>query len=247
VDGFGNTGFIRVQIARAHASEPVVDSGRRAYVAGPDATLFGAYQASRFHIRSFRSPLLCDPPRPDGRRQNAREIVGHRCQRRELPLSICGIEGAFRTEQNRRGGITTLRRVSLDPDSASTDRDNIHPETEGLRKLIADSLAATETYRGELNRQGCVCVISPPLLNTRLATQQGTFLLNLAQGLSFNVSLVKMMSSRVDWCRILDISVDAIPEIESRLFQMNVHQQSLFPDIEGLAGLIRQKSRLFWR
>jgi hypothetical protein len=38
-----------------------------------------------------------------------------------------------------------------------------------------------------------------------------------------------------------------IPEIEGKLFQRNIHEQSLFPDMEGIAGLIRQKSRLNWK
>ena len=41
-----------------------------------------------------------------------------------------------------------------------------------------------------------------------------------------------------------DIDGSALPEIEQRLFQMNIHEQSLFPDMEGLAGLIRQSIRL---
>ena len=41
-----------------------------------------------------------------------------------------------------------------------------------------------------------------------------------------------------------DIPVVLLPEIETRLFQMNIHEQSLFPDITGLAGLIKQRIRL---
>ena len=38
-----------------------------------------------------------------------------------------------------------------------------------------------------------------------------------------------------------------LDEIEERLFQMNIHEQALFPDMEGLAGLICQKLRLHWK
>jgi hypothetical protein len=116
-----------------------------------------------------------------------------------------------------------------------------------LAALIAESLSAKRTYRGELNRQGCVCVASPPVFNPRLASQQGAFLLNFAQDLSFNESLIKMMGPCNGWCKTLDIAAGAISEIEGRLFQMNIHEQSLFPDMEGLAGLIRQKLRLHWK
>lgn len=50
-----------------------------------------------------------------------------------------------------------------------------------------------------------------------------------------------------EWCKTFDIPVHLIPEIEGRLFQMNIHEQSLFPDLEGLAGMIRQKIRLHWK
>ena len=74
------------------------------------------------------------------------------------------------------------------------------------------------------------------------------FLLNCAEGLSFNESLVRMMQPCTDgWCKTFDIDVGATSEIESRLFQSNIHEQSLFPDMEGLAGLIRQKVRLHWK
>ncbi len=41
------------------------------------------------------------------------------------------------------------------------------------------------------------------------------------------------MQARSEWRRTFDIPVDLLPEIEERLFQMNVHEQSLFPDLEG--------------
>jgi hypothetical protein len=152
-----------------------------------------------------------------------------------------------RLEQRIRDGQTAFHRVRLDRDSFSTDRDNVLAETQGLSALITESLSAKETYRGEMNRQGCVCAASPPTFNPRLASQQGTFLLNLAQGLSFNESLVKMMSPCTGWCKTANIEARAIPEIEGRLFQRNIHEQSLFPDMEGLAGMIRQRIRLHWK
>jgi hypothetical protein len=73
------------------------------------------------------------------------------------------------------------------------------------------------------------------------------FLLNCAQGLSFSESLRKMMEPCNKWCKALDIDVGAIREIEGKLFRMNIHEQSLFPDLEGLAGFIRQKTRLHFK
>ncbi len=82
--------------------------------------------------------------------------------------------------------------------------------------------------------------------NYRLAQQQGLFLVNLSEaGLSESLSTM-MSSSRKEWFKVFDIDARAIPEIERKLFQMNIHEQSLFPDLEGLAGFIGQKIRLHW-
>jgi len=148
--------------------------------------------------------------------------------------------------ERRRRGKPTGHRVSFAPDDCATDRDSLTTEIRGLPALIAESLSASGTRRGELNRQGCVCAASPPTFNPRLAAQQGVFLLNCAEKLSFKESLTKMMAPCSGWYETFDLTVDAVSEIEWRLFQMNIHEQSLFPDMEGLAGFIRQKTRLQW-
>jgi hypothetical protein len=130
----------------------------------------------------------------------------------------------------------------------ATDSDVMRTEIEELRKLIDESLAAQGSRRSYLNKSGCVCVASPPAFNPRLAAQQGKFLLNCAEALPLNESLTKMMSAApAEWCKVLDIAASAIPEIERQLFQRNIHEQSLFPDLAGLAGLIGQEIRLHWR
>jgi hypothetical protein len=44
-----------------------------------------------------------------------------------------------------------------------------------------------------------------------------------------------------------DIDDGAISEIDQRLSQMNIDEQSMFPDMDDLAGLIRQEIRLHWK
>jgi hypothetical protein len=141
----------------------------------------------------------------------------------------------------RHGG-----RVSSRSDDAASDRDVLKSEALAMRRRTEEVLAATGTFRAELNRQGCVCVALPPSFNPRLASQQGLFLLNGAEDLPFATSLARMMTGRADWCRAFDIQVGLLSEIERRLFQMNIHEQSLFPDMHGLAGLINQRIRLHW-
>ena len=43
------------------------------------------------------------------------------------------------------------------------------------------------------------------------------------------------------WCRLFQIPATELGAIERKLFQMNIHDLALFPDVEGLAGFMRQK------
>lgn len=145
---------------------------------------------------------------------------------------------------------TTLHTVGFTLADLQAHRDDVTIETHDLYVLITESLSATGEYRWRwlLNESGCVCAASPPSFNPRLVSQQGIFLLNCAEKLNFIESLGKMIGdNKLCWRKAIDIPVELIPEIESRLFQMNVHEQSLFPDVEGLAGFIRQKLRLHWK
>jgi len=119
-----------------------------------------------------------------------------------------------------------------------------------LHERAARLLFATGKRSGVLKQEGCVCAVSSPAFNPRLVSQQGLFMFNCAESLWFQDSLEKMMSPcKKEWCKTFDIPVDLIPhiDIEGRLFQMNIHEQSVFPDLEGLAGMIRQKIRLHWK
>jgi hypothetical protein len=87
----------------------------------------------------------------------------------------------------------------------------------------------------------------PPLQNPRLSSQQGVFLPNGAQDLTFETSLEFMMQDvEQQWYRRFRVPEDALGKVEEQLFQFNIHDLSLFPDIEGLAGFVRQKIRLHW-
>jgi hypothetical protein len=90
-------------------------------------------------------------------------------------------------------------------------------------------------------------VALPPLQNPRLSSQQSVFLLNGAQDLTFEASLEFMMQGEKErWYRRFRVPEDALKKLEEQLFQLNIHDLSLFPDIEGLAGFVRQKVRLHW-
>jgi hypothetical protein len=156
-------------------------------------------------------------------------------------------KGLERERKDRGLGPTETMAVSLNPDSFMTARDSVKLRTERLPQLIAEAIEATGTRRAEQQRSGCVCVASPPSFNPRLASQQGVFLVNCAETLTFRESLNQMMKAETDWCRTFDIAAGALLDAEERLFAMNIHEQSLFPDMEGLAGLIQQRTRLHWK
>ena len=156
--------------------------------------------------------------------------------------SIAGARMAERERSGRNHG----RRASMNPDDAASARNVRKTQAEAQRSVAEEVLNARGTFRSELGREGCVCVALPPSSNSRLASQQGLFLFNGAENLDFEQSLVKMMGTtgHETWCRAFDIPVGLLPEIETRLFQMNIHEQSLFPDITGLVGIIKQRIRL---
>ena len=141
---------------------------------------------------------------------------------------------------------TPGHRVSSHPDDAASERDVLRNNALAMRRAAEDALKAEGAFRRGLNEHGCVCMTMPPSFNPRLASQQGVFLLNCAEELTFEESLEKMMGAKPDWCETFDIAPDCFREVEKRLFQSNIHEQSLFPDMEGLAGLVRQKTRLHW-
>jgi hypothetical protein len=140
---------------------------------------------------------------------------------------------------------TRPKRVSVDPTFASTDSDVWQFEREYRRKMLLNALSPSKIRRQCYNRQGFAAIAAPTMQNPRLSSQQGVFLLNGAEGHSLRASLFTMMSTcKGPWYRCFEIPPDALPSIERKLFQMNIHELSLFPDMEGLARFLRQKARL---
>jgi hypothetical protein len=53
-----------------------------------------------------------------------------------------------------------------------------------------------------------------------------------------------MMKEIDGWYKRFQVPVKQLSKIEEKLFQFNIHDLSLFPDTEGLAGFVKQKLRL---
>lgn len=131
----------------------------------------------------------------------------------------------------------------------ATDGDYLESDAKADAQMVSRALSAVDFRRNHFIEKGFVAVAIPPIQNRRLSSQQGVFLFNGALDLKFHESLFRMMGgSNDDWYRRFKIvgNETHFMEIERQLFNRNIHHLSLFPDIEGLAGFIRQKARLHW-
>lgn len=144
-------------------------------------------------------------------------------------------------------GPTRGKKVSLDPKDFATDKDVLRQESLRREKILSNALTPSNHHRYFFNKRGLVASALPPVENQRLSSQQGAFLFSGAEKLTFEQSLSQMMSTyKGEWCKRFQLTWEVLAEAEERLFQMNIHDLSLFPDVEGLAGFIRQKARLLW-
>jgi|HubBroStandDraft_6_1064221.scaffolds.fasta_scaffold13086_4 hypothetical protein len=154
-------------------------------------------------------------------------------------------------EYFQKNSGTTISLVTktaiLDPRFFSTDRDVLQGENKSRAEMLSAALSAAGIRRAHFNENGFVALAMPPIHNRRLSSQQGAFLFSGAEDLNFEDSLFKMMDgTKPEWCRRFEVPGGALQGIERQLFQRNIHELSLFPDMEGLAGFIRQKARLHW-
>jgi hypothetical protein len=138
------------------------------------------------------------------------------------------------------------RGVLLNPIYFEKSIDTLRKEGKYWSDLVAKGLDPDPIRRNVFNKNGLALSALPPIENRRLSSQQGTFLFNAAESLTFEESLSKMMKGHNDWYRRFEFAESALADAEARLFQMNINDLSLFPDIEGVAGYVRQKARLLW-
>jgi hypothetical protein len=203
---------------------------------------YSPYVALYFALRNSRQSRVSD--RPD--HLNVLAINAHSL----MEMARLRNSEAARHEEERKArideGQAALRKaVSLT--SHASDRDEVQRDRASSAKLISTVLTLPPDHRRLFGAEGFVAIAQPTIQNPRLSCQQGIFLLNGAERQSLQGSLFKMMTHRSDqWIKLFEIPRSVLPEIERRLFQMNVHELSLFPDLEGLAGFLRQKARLHW-
>lgn len=147
---------------------------------------------------------------------------------------------AHRGEPKPKGGRVSF--AVFESSRQTAQREDDHWESLVRKALNPDAVRGTH-----FGTSGFIGLALPPVQNPRLSSQQGVFLFNGAESLFFEESLERMMRGFDDtWYKRFRVPAVALPEIERQLFQFNVHDLSLFPDTEGLAGFVRQKIRLHW-
>lgn len=157
------------------------------------------------------------------------------------------IRDVDREIRKREGKPPKGGRVSLSPENASSSLQRAQDDDEFWDAATRNALHPCGVRREHFNKKGLVAVTLPPIQNSRLSSQQGVFLFNGAEGWTFEESLALMMQGAgEEWYRRFRVPQEALAQIEGQLFQLNIHDLSLFPDTEGLAGFVRQKIRLHW-
>jgi hypothetical protein len=148
------------------------------------------------------------------------------------------LEGQTQTEA---GPVNFGRLEFYESSLQAAQRDEEH-----LGNLVSNALSPRRDNirREHYNRNGFVAVAFPPTQNPRLASQQGVFLFNGAESRSFEQSLKLMMKGIDGWYKRFQVPATELSKVEEKLFQFNIHELSLFPDTEGLAGFVKQKLRL---
>ena len=143
-------------------------------------------------------------------------------------------------QPKRKGG-----RASFRPEDTESSLQAAQRETGHLEELVRNALSPCGARREHYNSCGFVSIAQPTTQNPRLASQQGAFLFNGAERCTFEESL-KLMMKDVSGCWYKRFRVPAAQlwNIEEQLFNFNIHDLSLFPDTEGLAGFVKQKLRL---
>jgi hypothetical protein len=143
--------------------------------------------------------------------------------------------------------VPPTRRVLMSPENFSSSLQRAQEEDDFWEAAMRDALNPGGIQREHFNQKGLITVALPPIQNSRLSSQQGVFLFNAAEDLTFEESLYRMMGEvQGGWYRRFRVPEKVLTQMEEHLFQVNIHDLSLFPDAEGLAGFVRQKLRLYW-
>jgi hypothetical protein len=157
-------------------------------------------------------------------------------------------DGADKELRKAKGIPEEHRRLQLgSPLSFSSSLQRAQQEDEQWRNVVQNALNPDGVRRGYFARHGFVAPALPPIQNPRLSRQRGLFVFNGAADVPLERSLeIMMYGVPHNWYRRYRVPEGALRAVEERLFEFNIHDLSLFPDTDGLAGFVRQRIRLHW-
>jgi FRG domain len=149
--------------------------------------------------------------------------------------------------RKRKAQPSKGRRVGFRAEDFSSALQRAQAEDEQWDNAVRNALNPCGVRRVHFDRNGFAAIAMPPVQNARLSSQQGIFVFNGAEDLTFEDSLNRMMQDEDQaWYKRFQIPETALDHIEGQLFHSNIHDLSLFPNTEGLAGFVRQRVRLHW-
>lgn len=158
--------------------------------------------------------------------------------------ALIGRARAVSREADKKVGSAEPGRIGTAYEQCQSPLQAAQWEDAHMEKLVRNALSPCRTRQKHYESNGFVAVALPPAQNSRLASQQGVFLFNGAEDHSFEESLNLMMRTSKGWYKRFRVPADQLSKIEEKLFQLNIHDLSLVPDTEGLAGFVKQKLRL---
>lgn len=174
------------------------------------------------------------------------EGMGHRC---------CSLAPASGQKESRIDA--EIRKRKAQPSKGRRVGIRAEDFSSALERAQEEDDQWDNTVRNALNQCGVRCVhltatdsrgLRCHLCKTPASPASKAFLSStLAEDVTFEDSLNrKAQYEGKTGCKRFHIPESALDHIEAQLFHSNIHDLSLFPDTEGLAGFVRQRVRLHW-
>jgi hypothetical protein len=116
-------------------------------------------------------------------------------------------------------------------------------DDQGGPRVVLDAIGTR--HATELGKP-LVRLVTPSFETQRISAQQGCFLYNCDLNRGLEESLAEMMNSNHGWALKFMIPKAQRETFLKRLMWMNIHDLSLFPDLEGLSRFLSAKSKLLY-
>ncbi len=218
--------------------EPTIERGFDLnHIAGRECDLYEGFNA-KAHLYSSRLPLQNDHLSWIAMMQH------HGCPTRLLDWTYSPLVAAFfalsEFQPAKHAAIWALSKSKLTvEDWWQTKEKSI---VQSSLKVVLDEHS---TRAATKNKESLVRICTPGFESQRMSSQQGCFLYNCNLTESFQDGLVGMVGGDRGWAYRFLIPQSTRDEFLKKLLWMNVHDVSLFPDLDGLGRFLKMKADLF--